>query len=97
MSDDVRSRLSEDLWPIFDHEIDRGNEVAEELFDVWEACPYQVIFDEPLDLEGILELDLSSNLTQYSETDPHYPNLAGFFSEATRHCVSGPQTESGLR
>ncbi len=91
MSDDVRHRLSEDLWPTFDHEIDRGNVVAEELFEVWEACPYQVIFEEPMDLEGIRELDLAATLTSFAETDPHYPDLSGFFSEVTRHCVSGPQ------
>lgn len=91
MSDEARSRLSEDLWPVFDFEIERGNTVAEELFDVWELCPYQIIFEEPMDLQGARELDLPATLTQFAETDPHYPDLAGFFSEASRHCVSGPQ------
>ena len=97
MLDDLRARLSEDLRATFDLEIGRGNPVAEELIDAWEFCPYQIVFQNPLDLQAALDLNLAPTVKQYVEKDPHYPAFAGFISESSRHSLAPPHPHGKVR
>ena len=55
MDDSARSGLSKDLRPIYDLEIELGNEVAYVAETAGTACPYAVSFKQPLHLDAIHE------------------------------------------
>jgi len=83
--------LSQDLLPIYQLELARGNEVARVDEPAGTKCPYAVVFKGALHKDEIeRELELSSSVKYWESRDPHYPQEAGYYSEATGHAVSGP-------
>jgi hypothetical protein len=94
MEQPARTGLSKDLRPIFDLEIELGNEVAYVAEPAGTECPYAVSFKQPLHLQPIYErLKLPAEIKFWESRDPHYEIEAGFSSSASRHTVSGPIEE----
>lgn len=85
------TRLSDDLRPIYELEINLGNEVAGIAEPAGTECPYAVIFKNPLHKARIdSELRLAPSVSYWESRDPHYPIEAGYLSETTRHAIAGP-------
>ena len=89
-------RLSEDLLPIYQLELDRGNEIARIDEPAGTECPYAVMFKMPLHRREIeSELKLAASVKYWESRDWHYETSAGYFSETTRHAVAGPIVGAG--
>lgn len=85
------SKLSQDLLPIYQLELERGNEVERVDEPAGTNCPYAVVFKKPLHKAEIEEmLDLSPSVKYWESRDPHYSKEAGYRSETTRHAIAGP-------
>jgi len=85
------SKLSQDLLPIYQLELDKGNEVARVDEPAGTKCPYAVVFKNPLHKAEIeSELELPASVKYWESRDSHYPTEAGYYSEATRHAIAGP-------
>lgn len=84
-------KLSKDLLPIYELELDRGNEVARVDEPAGSNCPYAIVFKRPLHKGAVeSELDLSKSIRCWECHDDHYEKEAGYVSDETRHIVSGP-------
>ncbi len=85
------STLSHDLFPIYQFELDRGNEVERVDEPAGTNCPYAVVLKKPLH-KGEIErtLDLLPSVKYWESRDPHYPKEAGYRSETTGHSIAGP-------
>jgi hypothetical protein len=85
------SKLSHDLWSIYQLELDKGNEVASINEPAGTKCPYAVVFARPLHKAEIeTELNLSPFVKYWESRDSHYPKEAGFYSEVSGHAIAGP-------
>lgn len=83
--------LSENLKPIFDFEIGRGNHVERVDRPAGSSCPLAVVFETPLDIPGYIERHgLPNGVRTWENKDRHYPVEAGYVCEETRHAISGP-------
>jgi hypothetical protein len=88
--------LSKDLLPIYELELQLGNQVARIDSPAGTLCPYAVVFRDPLHLEEIgKRLKLAGSVTKWSNDDPHYPLETGFRSSASKHAIAGPTAGSG--
>ncbi len=84
-------KLSHDLLPIYQLELAMGNEVARVDEPAGTKCPYALVFKRALHKAEIeRELELSSSVKYWESRDRHYPQEAGYYSEATGHAVLGP-------
>lgn len=85
------SKLSQDLLPIYQLELDKGNEVERVDEPAGTECPYAVMFKKPLHKKEIeSELHLSESVKYWESRDWHYEKRAGYYSETTRHAIAGP-------
>lgn len=85
------TKLSKDLIPIYNLELDRGNEIARIDEPAGSKCPYAMIFKRPLHKNEIeSELDLPKSIRYWECHDAHYEKEAGYVSDETRHIVAGP-------
>jgi hypothetical protein len=83
--------LSKDLQPIYQLELESGNEVARIDEPAGTECPYAVIFKHPLHRTRIdAELQLSTSVKYWESRHPYYPMEAGFRSDISGHSVAGP-------
>jgi hypothetical protein len=87
-------KLSNDLLPIYELELARGNDVVRIDEPAGTNCPYAVIFRRPLHRDAIEnELALPPSIQYWESRDAHYAREAGFYSEETRHVIAGPLAE----
>jgi hypothetical protein len=83
--------LSDNLRPIFDYEIGRGNSVKRIDRPAGTNCPLAVIFARPLDIDGFTRAHgLPQSVSTWSNRDKHYPIEDGYVCEKTRHVLAGP-------
>lgn len=83
--------LSDNLRPIFDYEIGRGNIIERIDRRAWTNCPLAVIFSKPLDLDGFIRTHgLPQFVKTWSNRDRHYDLEDGYVCEQTRHTLAGP-------
>lgn len=83
--------LSDNLRPIFDYEIRRGNSVERIDRPAGTNCPLAVIFSKPLDIQGFTRTyGLPPSVSTWSNRDKHYPMEDGYLCEKTRHVLAGP-------
>lgn len=83
--------LARELQPIHDLEIRLGNTVDYIAEPAGTACPYAVVFKQPLHTRQIeAELTLPETVRYWESHDPHYPIEAGYQCVITRHTVAGP-------
>lgn len=84
-------RLSENLLPIYNLELQTGNEVSRIDEPAGSDCPLAIIFKQPLHLEKIKEvLKLTSSVRRWENRDEHYPLEAGFVCDETKQVLDGP-------
>jgi hypothetical protein len=84
-------KLSQDLLPLYQLELNRGNEVKRVDEPAGTECPYGVIFKEPLHKQEIeSELCLVESVKYWESRDWHYEEQAQYYSEKTRHAIAGP-------
>jgi hypothetical protein len=87
----MKTSLSSDLMPIYQLELQLGNQVARVDSPAGTLCPLAVIFRDPLHLEEIgKRLKTPASVTQWTNDDPHYPLETGFSSSVSRHAIAGP-------
>lgn len=83
--------LSNDLMPIYQLELQLGNQVARVDTPAGTLCPLAVIFREPLHLDEIgKRLKVAASVTKWVNDDPHYPLETGFASNISKHAIAGP-------
>ena len=83
--------LARELQPIYDLEIRLGNTVDYIAEPAGTACPYAVIFKQPLHKTQIdEELALPETVHYWESHDAHYPIEAGYQCAITRHAIAGP-------
>jgi hypothetical protein len=83
--------LSETLWPIFDYEVSRGNQIVRIDKPAGSSCPLAVIFSMSLDIQGYIAAHgLPNGVNTWENRDSHYPLEKGYFCEHTRHALAGP-------
>ena len=85
--------LSEDLRPIYDLEMAKGNQVERIDEPAGTDCPLAVVFKHPLHVKEIRsELTLPSSVEYWEHYDPHYSVKAeaGYACQKTAHCIIGP-------
>ena len=84
--------LSKDLKPIYELELQLGNEVLRVDSPAGTTCPLAVIFRDPLHFDEInRHLNLSPSAVRWSNSDSHYPVESGYYSSVSRHAIAGPQ------
>lgn len=84
-------RLAPVLQPIYDLEVRLGNSVDYIAEPAGTACPYAVVFKQPLHKSQIhAELTLPESVCYWESHDPHYPIEAGYQCAISRHTVAGP-------
>lgn len=84
-------KLSEDLVPIYELELQLGNQVERIDCPAGTDCPLAIIFREPLHFEEIRRrLTIPATVTKWTCTDSHYPLESGFGSSSSKHAVAGP-------
>lgn len=89
--------LSKDLLPIYELELELGNEVARIDENMWTRTPYAVVFKLPLHKQEIETTLVLPPQVRYHETrDAHYGFDAFYYSEDSRHAVIGPLPGSKL-
>lgn len=87
-------KLSKDLIPIYELELDRGNEVARIDEPAGSNCPYAIVFKNPLHKNDIeTSLSLAPQVRFHEVRDSHYAKESYYFSERSRHAVGGPLAE----
>ena len=83
------------MRPIFDLEIELGNELSHVEEPAGTRCPYAVVFKQPLHFQAIRErLQLPETIKFWDSRDPHYAIEAGFICETSRHSIAGPIGQS---
>lgn len=83
--------LCNTLKPIFDLEIEQGNEVEYIESPAGSKCPYSVTFKYRLHYEEIEEsLKLPQSLERWKNKDRHYPLQSGNKCTKYNHSISGP-------
>jgi hypothetical protein len=83
--------LAAELQPIYDLEVRLGNEVAYIAEPAGTACPYAVVFQQPLHKAEIeAELSLPETIRYWESHDSHYPIEAGYQCAISRHAIAGP-------
>ena len=84
-------KLSKDLLPIYELELDLGNAVARIDEDMWTRTPYAVVFKLPLHKHEIeMTLVLPPQVRYHETRDSHYGFDACYYSEDSQHAVIGP-------
>ena len=85
------AELSDDLRPIYEFEIQSGNQVVGVGSPAGTACPLAIIFRDPLHFQEISDrLDLPASVIRWDNTDSHYPIESGYLSNVSRHAIAGP-------
>ena len=83
--------LCNTLKPIFDLEIEHGNEVEYIDSPAGSKCPYSVTFKHRLHYEVIeKKLNLSPSVERWENKDRHYPIQGGYKCTKYNHSISGP-------
>jgi len=83
-------KLSDDLEPIYQLELQLGNQVVRVDTPAGTACPLAINFRDPLHLAEIAKLKLAPSVSQWSNADPHYPKETGYRSNTSKHALAGP-------
>lgn len=84
-------KLSDDLRPIHDLEIELGNAVVRIDAPAGTACPLAVVFRDPIHFEAAAaRLALPDSVDRWINRDPHYPIEEGYYSKISRHTLAGP-------
>lgn len=86
-------QVSVDLQPIYELELQLGNQVVRVDSPAGSNCPLCVVFRGPLHFDIIRgRLTLSESVSYWKNLDTHYPLEEGFRSALTQHALSGPLT-----
>lgn len=89
--EDIKQKLSADLLPICEFELENGNEIERVDDPAGSGCPFAVVFRRPLSIPGTeAEKQLSDTVGSWECRDPHYPRERGYVSMRTHHAISGP-------
>lgn len=84
-------RLSKALRPIYNLELELGNEVAYTAEPAGTECPLCIGFKQPLHFDEIAaRLVPLPTVRKWESRDPHYDIEAGFACQTTRHTLAGP-------
>ena len=91
--DGIDLKLSADLKPIYELEVDLGNKVLRIDEPAGTRCPFAIVFASPIHKKEIETMLVIPNSVSWHESaDQHYERygMAGYFSIETRHFVYGP-------
>jgi len=84
-------RLSKNLRPIYEYELQSGNSVVSVDEPAYTDCPLEVVFRDPLHFDDISRyLSLPDAVEKWENRDTHYPLQAGFYCNETKHSLAGP-------
>lgn len=84
--------LSDDLKPIYELELQFGNQVLRVDSPAGTTCPLAVVFRDPLHFDEInSRLILPPSAIHWNNNDAHYSIEAGYYSNVSRHAIAGPQ------
>ena len=92
---DKLQQLTENLKPIVDYEISRGNKILRIDCPAGTLCPLAVVFEKSLDIAAFIKkYGMPDKVEIWSNTDRHYPLEKGYVCEKTRQALSGPLSMS---
>jgi len=85
-------RLSPLLQPIYNLELGLGNTVDRIDEPAGTKCPLAVVFKKPFHFTEIkARLKLAAEVSEWENSDPHYPLEKGFVCKQTQHVISAPK------
>jgi hypothetical protein len=83
--------ISNQLRPLLDFELSRGNGIERVDRPAGTRCPLAVILKKPLDFKGYADANgFPSGVSVWENRDAHYPIEAGYVCEKTNQALAGP-------
>lgn len=97
MKDEARAKLSADLQPLYDMELEAGNSVVRVDEPAGTLCPLAIVMKNPIDKDRLGKCVQSiPSIFWHENNDQHYEahGMGGYTSTESRQFLYGPLTSS---